>query len=141
MVDMINGSANTLLAVLNDILDFSTIEAGARSIVHEPVSLRELVSQLAEPYAIEAGRKGVALHVQFAHDLPTHVQTDPLRLRQILNTLLSNAIKFTAPWFRLSIRPDDRHRSTLAALRGPGSRYWHRAQRDRTPVRRVRAGG
>ena len=96
MVDMIGGSANTLLAVLNDILDFSKIEAGALSIMHEPVSLRELVSQLAEPYAIEAGRKGVALHVQFAHDLPTHVQTDPLRLRQILNNLLSNAIKFTA---------------------------------------------
>ena len=96
MVDMIYGSANTLLAVLNDILDFSKIEAGALSIVYEPVSLRGLVSQLAEPYAIEAGRKGVALHVQFAPDLPKHVQTDPLRLRQILNNLLSNAIKFTA---------------------------------------------
>jgi len=96
MVNMIHGSARSLLAVLNSILDFSKIEAGALSIVHEPVHLRDLIAQLAQPYALEAMRKGIALDVQIASDLPNDVQTDPLRLGQILNNLLSNAIKFTA---------------------------------------------
>ena len=96
MVNMIHSSAQTLLAVLNDILDFSKIEAGALSIVHEPTRLRELINQLTQPYALEAARKGIALDVRFAPDLPSGVQTDPLRLRQILSNLFSNAIKFTA---------------------------------------------
>ena len=60
------------------------------------MELRGLLTQLVQPYALEASRKGVALDLQLDPGLPNDVQTDPLRLGQILNNLLSNAIKFTA---------------------------------------------
>ena len=95
MAGMIHSSAQNLVAVLNDILDFSKIEAGALKIASEPVSLRELVTETAQPHALEAARKGVHLDTLLSPALPECVQTDPLRLRQILTNLLSNAVKFT----------------------------------------------
>jgi light-regulated signal transduction histidine kinase (bacteriophytochrome)/CheY-like chemotaxis protein len=96
MAGMAHRSAISLLAVLNDILDFSKIEAGALSIVPEPVHVRDLVSDLVQPYLFAASRKGVSLTLRISSDAPDRAMTDPLRLRQILNNLLSNAIKFTA---------------------------------------------
>ena len=96
MAGMAHRSALGLLDVLNDILDFSKIEAGALAIVPEAVDLRDLVTELVQPYQIEARRKGIVLAIRFGPDVPDRSMTDPLRLRQILNNLLSNAIKFTA---------------------------------------------
>ena len=95
MAGMIHSSAQNLLAVLNDILDFSKIEAGALTIAMQPVALRDLVTETAQPHALEAARKGVRLDIHVDPHLPECVQTDPLRLRQILTNLLSNAVKFT----------------------------------------------
>ena len=95
MAGMIHSSAQNLLAVLNDILDFSKIEAGAFTIALQPVTLRNLVNETVQPHALEAARKGVALDVELDPHLPDCVQTDALRLRQILTNLLSNAVKFT----------------------------------------------
>jgi signal transduction histidine kinase/CheY-like chemotaxis protein/HPt (histidine-containing phosphotransfer) domain-containing protein len=89
-------SGTMLLAVLNDILDFSKIEAGAMAIVPEPVALRPLVADLAEPHRLTAGQRGLHLDVKIDPDLPEWVQADKLRLRQMLGNLLSNALKFTA---------------------------------------------
>jgi signal transduction histidine kinase len=88
-------SATSLLAVLNDILNFSKVEAAALSIAPEPVGLRNLLGAVAEPHKLQAARKGVELMVRFDPEMPDCVSVDPLRLRQIVNNLLSNAVKFT----------------------------------------------
>ncbi len=96
MADMVHNSAASLLDVLNDILDFSKIEAGALQTAIVPTRLRDFVSDLTQPHVHAAAAKGVELHLHLDTALPGLVDTDPLRLRQILNNLLSNAVKFTA---------------------------------------------
>jgi len=87
--------ARTLLALLNDILDLSKIEAGKMVIEHIPVDLRLLVADCV--FALEplARSKGLRLSVEIPPEFPGRVMGDPLRLRQILNNLLINAVKFT----------------------------------------------
>jgi signal transduction histidine kinase/AmiR/NasT family two-component response regulator len=95
MARIAHDSATSLLAVLNDILNFSKVEAAALSIAPEPVGLRNLLGAVAEPHKLQAARKGVELMVRFDPEMPDCVSVDPLRLRQIVNNLLSNAVKFT----------------------------------------------
>jgi signal transduction histidine kinase/CheY-like chemotaxis protein len=96
MAEMIRNSGRMLLAVLNDILDFSKIEAGALAIAPEPTALHMLLAEMVQPHS-EAGRdKGVAVTLTVDAAVPAHVTTDPLRVRQIVGNLLSNAMKFTA---------------------------------------------
>jgi light-regulated signal transduction histidine kinase (bacteriophytochrome)/CheY-like chemotaxis protein/HPt (histidine-containing phosphotransfer) domain-containing protein len=96
MAGMIHNSASMLLAVLNDILDFSKIEAGALSVNLEATSLRATIGELVQPYVVSAKHKGIDLALAIDPTLPSRLLTDRLRLRQILNNLLSNALKFTA---------------------------------------------
>jgi light-regulated signal transduction histidine kinase (bacteriophytochrome)/FixJ family two-component response regulator/HPt (histidine-containing phosphotransfer) domain-containing protein len=95
MARMIHESGSTLLAVLNDVLDFSKIEAGAMTVTLEAVALREVVDGVVGPQIAIAAAKGLTLHASIDRDVPARVGTDALRLRQILNNLLSNALKFT----------------------------------------------
>lgn len=95
MVELIQSSANNLLGVINDVLDFSKLEAGAVAIAPEPVMLKSFLSPRLEPLLLAARQKGLSLLVEIAPDLPDCVLVDPLRLWQILLNLLSNAVKFT----------------------------------------------
>lgn len=95
LVRAINGSAETLLALLNDILDLSKIEAGAlelESIPYVPTEIAKDVFRLMQPLA---DRKNVELMCDFDHDLPHGLVGDPARVRQIITNLVGNAIKFT----------------------------------------------
>ena len=96
MAEMVHNSGTALLAVLNDILDFSKIEAGAMHVTPEPTRLRDLITKLVQPYAVTAAGKGVNLRLELSEEVPNCAVVDPLRLRQILNNLLSNATKFTS---------------------------------------------
>ncbi|ROH93633.1 response regulator [Stagnimonas aquatica] len=95
-VRVIRHSATTLLAVLDDVLDFSKIEAGQIRIEWRPVALRELVEGCLLTFASAAYEKRLRLVMYVDPVLPTVVRADPVRLRQILFNLCSNAIKFTA---------------------------------------------
>ena len=88
-------AGESLLGLLNDILDISKVEAGKLSLESIPFSMRKLIEECATLHAQQARRKGINLVNETAPDLPEHFLGDPTRTRQILNNLLSNAIKFT----------------------------------------------
>ncbi|GGF46595.1 hypothetical protein GCM10011611_61260 [Aliidongia dinghuensis] len=92
---LIKDSAKSLLAILNDILDLSKIEAGRLELETIAVSLPGVVDGAASIVRTEATANGLDLHTEIEGDLPDWIMGDPTRLRQILLNLLSNAVKFT----------------------------------------------
>ena len=89
------GSAQSLLQILNDILDFSKLEAKQIRIAEENVDVRRLFDDVMELMATPAEQKGLGLHVAVDAGVPERVFADPMRLRQVMSNLLSNATKFT----------------------------------------------
>jgi len=88
-------SAESLLCLLNDILDFSKIEAGKLTLEAIPFDLREVVEQTIKSLKVFADQKGLALRWRVDPAIPERLVGDPVRFRQILTNLVSNAIKFT----------------------------------------------
>lgn len=94
-VEIFRSAGETLLAIINDILDISKVEAGQVRLENIGFDLVELVETLCEIMAVRAHQKGIELACRIAPDIPTRLTGDPGRLRQILMNLTSNAIKFT----------------------------------------------
>jgi PAS domain S-box-containing protein len=94
-VNTIRSNAGHLLSVINDILDLSKIEAGEMRVERIECSPWQIVSEVASTMRVRAGEKKLHFDVRAVGLLPETVQSDPLRLRQILINLVSNAIKFT----------------------------------------------
>jgi len=92
---MIRRAAEHLNDLLTEILDLSRVEAGAMPLHPEPQVLAELLQSTADFFAVSAAEKGLTLSVRIAPDAPATLVFDGLRLKQILNNLLSNAMKFT----------------------------------------------
>lgn len=88
-------SAQTLLAIINDILDLSKIEAGKLSIEYLAFDLGDLIEQCALFHMPSAQSKGLRLILEIDRGMPANLMGDPARIRQILANLLGNAIKFT----------------------------------------------
>ncbi|MGH8197591.1 MAG: response regulator [Steroidobacteraceae bacterium] len=93
---VIKSSADALLVVINDLLDYSKIEAGKLELERIEMDLRAHVEEVATTQAVAAAAKELELVVDVAADLPVRVLGDPGRIRQALANLVSNAIKFTA---------------------------------------------
>jgi two-component system, sensor histidine kinase and response regulator len=91
----IQSSAENLLSVINEILDFSKAEAGKLTIERVPCSIRELVEDVVDLLAEPAQRKGLEVALLIAADTPGVVMADPVRVRQVLTNLIGNAVKFT----------------------------------------------
>jgi PAS domain S-box-containing protein len=91
----IRRATESLRLVLDDILDFTKIEAGRLELTEAPVSLHELVDDLETLFGPQARSKNIDLEIVIDERLPSSFLSDGLRLRQVLNNLLSNAIKFT----------------------------------------------
>ena len=89
-------SADSLLSVINDVLDFSKMEAGRSELDVSDFDLRGTLETTLRTLALAADRKGLELLCEVSPGLPKVVKGDPNRLRQILNNLVGNAIKFTA---------------------------------------------
>ena len=94
-VQTAHGSGEALLRVIDDILDFSKIEAGRIELETIDFDLRELAEDVVELVAEPAQRKGLELLCRFGPGVPQHARGDPVRLRQVLLNLVSNAVKFT----------------------------------------------
>ena len=88
-------SARALLNILDDVLDFSKIEAGELRLESIETSLWDLVEDVASLHAVRAHERGVEMVLAIDPDTPRRVMCDPSRLRQILNNLVGNAVKFT----------------------------------------------
>lgn len=95
MINTVQDSAFTLLNIINDILDFSKIESNKLELENIEVSLSEVIENVAETLAPNAHKKNLILDIFIDPQLPEIIFTDPVRLRQILFNLVSNAIKFT----------------------------------------------
>lgn len=95
-VQAIERSGENLLAIVNDILDISKIEAGMMRIEHVPFSLRGLINSLGTMMQQRANSKGIKVDVSISNNTPDILEGDPMRLTQILNNLLGNALKFTS---------------------------------------------
>ena len=91
----VRSSAEALLTIINDILDFSRIEAGRLSLECIDFSLISVVTETCRSLALRAGQRGVELFHDVEPDVPAVLRGDPTRLRQILNNLIGNAVKFT----------------------------------------------
>jgi len=94
-LESIKESANSLLRLLNDVLDFSRIEARRVELEKIPFNLRDTVEHAVSSLAIQAEKKGLELVCRINPKMPDRYRGDPGRLRQILLNLVSNAIKFT----------------------------------------------
>jgi PAS domain S-box-containing protein len=94
-VQIIKESGESLLTILNDILDLSKLEAGRLELAENARSPREISSSVVRLMRAQAEEKGLALTCEVAPGVPEHVLCDEMRLRQILLNLVSNAIKFT----------------------------------------------
>ena len=91
----IQSSGNDLLALINDILDLSKIEAGHMEIWLEPVPLERIMKDIIPVFKPVAGQKGLIFNTSIAPGCPETIDTDCQRLEQVLKNLMSNAIKFT----------------------------------------------
>ncbi len=94
-VHNISISTNSLLEIINDILDLSKIEAGKLELVESCFSLKEMIDDISSLFIIGANNKGVSLETHLDSTIPNHLIGDPVRLKQILTNLISNAVKFT----------------------------------------------
>jgi PAS domain S-box-containing protein len=94
-IEMIADSGRAMLRLLNDILDMSKIEAGQMTLAPEAVDVRHIMNGVTRMLQPAAQSKNLEVTISVTDDLPEYVRTDPLRLRQILLNLASNAIKFT----------------------------------------------
>ena len=94
-LNKIQKSSQILLNILNDILDYSKIEAGRMDVEHRHFDLDTVVGHITDLFAFQAAEKGLTFHTDIADGVPRHLVGDALRLGQVLTNLMSNAIKFT----------------------------------------------
>ena len=115
---LIRTSGDALLAIVNDILDYSKIEAGKISLEAVSFDLEELVTSAVKSLAVTANKKLLKLTLEIDADVPRNLEGDPNRLRQVLLNLASNAIKFTpAGEVSLRIELDDIDSENPSAVR------------------------
>lgn len=95
LLQMATTSAERLLAIIDDLLDISRIEAGRLRLNERPFEVREPVQSAVTMFAKKAEEKGVRLHWKVAPEVPPHAHGDPDRLGQVMVNLIGNAVKFT----------------------------------------------
>jgi len=106
--DALRRNGEQLVAILDDVLDLSKIEAGELRVEKREVDVRHVVGEVCELHRPSAQDAGLELVVEHGDSLPERFETDPVRLRQIVSNLLSNAIKFTdsgSVRVRTTVRP------------------------------------
>jgi PAS domain S-box-containing protein len=110
MLNLLEVSSQSLLGVVNDVLDISKIEAGKFSIIRSANNLHEIIHSVFGLLKFKADEKNIEFLLEIAPEVPVHILVDSLRLNQVLMNLLSNAIKFTERGFvKLSVKAMQKH--------------------------------
>ncbi|MEZ5582726.1 MAG: histidine kinase dimerization/phospho-acceptor domain-containing protein [Candidatus Competibacteraceae bacterium] len=126
-LSLVKASVDALLVIINEILDFSSIEAGKLRFNNTDFQLRPELAETIQTMQLRAEQEGLALHCDIAPDLPDGLLGDPGRLRQVLINLLGNAIKFTeAGEIRLQVTAESIAADRIAlrfAVRIPASGF------------------
>jgi signal transduction histidine kinase/CheY-like chemotaxis protein len=113
----IKRNSELLLNVINDILDLSKVEAGKIVIENKPVFLADIINDLSSTLKLQASERGVDFQIFVEADLPEVLNTDPLRLRQIILNVVGNAIKFTdSGWVRVNVAWTDETSNLISFL-------------------------
>lgn len=107
----IDTSSRYLLSLINDILDMSKIENGKMSIAHETFDLQQLCSEMITIIYPQAAERHLVFDLRYHEPLDRHYLGDPLRLKQIMMNLLSNALKFTLPGGSITVDVMERQRT------------------------------
>lgn len=104
ILEKIGKVAKNLSSLINDLLDFSRVEAGKLSLMPEECDIRALLESALEPLHLSAREKRLALRLHVAPTVPAVIMADPVRLGQVLLNLVGNAVKFTeSGWVRLGV--------------------------------------
>ncbi|VXB84476.1 Hybrid sensor histidine kinase/response regulator [Pseudomonas sp. 8AS] len=123
-VDTISSSGSSLMTVINDILDYARIESGKLSLEEIEFDLEQLVSDTLSLFTSQALEKRLRLYVSLERGVPRRIKGDPMRLKQVLMNLLSNALKFTQEGhvaLHICLRSDSRGQAHLLfAIRDSG---------------------
>lgn len=125
-LEIVKRSGQSLLRVINDILDYSKIEAGKMELSEETLDLHKLLNDVSQLFTTSASQKGLLLKLTIGDEVPEYVVGDSIRLRQVLCNLVGNAIKFTDKGqvtLEVSCRPVDGVRVSLQCRvkdTGPG---------------------
>jgi PAS domain S-box-containing protein len=107
-LNLLKFSCTNLLSIINDILDFNKIEAGKIELEKISFNLPDLLTHIVSLMSVRAREKGIELRLVADRNLPLNILSDPVRLGQILNNLVSNAIKFTEKGFvEISVKTVD----------------------------------
>ncbi|MES2163172.1 MAG: response regulator [Pseudomonadota bacterium] len=118
----IGRAGQSLLEIINDVLDFSKIESGKLELEALPFDLPDTLSQLADLFAWRAAERGLELVIWAAPDVPSNLLGDPLRLSQILVNLVGNALKFTARG-HIELRVERDHAATALPAGGAADNH------------------
>lgn len=95
LLDALQFSSNNLLLLINDVLDFSKLEAGKMELEYRPTDIKLLLHNIKNTYDSLAKEKGLLLHLKIDENIDSSYELDEIKLTQILNNLVGNAIKFT----------------------------------------------
>ncbi len=98
-LDSIISSGNTLLNLVNDILDLSKIEAGKMDTNLRPIQLKAIFEEVNNIFSLQAEAKNLEYQFDFSEQIPKYVELDEFRIRQVLLNLVDNAVKFTGEGF------------------------------------------
>jgi signal transduction histidine kinase/CheY-like chemotaxis protein len=116
-VEIIKRSADLLLNIIDDILDYSKIEAGKMQLEEIPFKLSEEVKLSLDLFRSIIEEKGLKLKVSIGDEVPDDIIGDPFRLRQVLSNLISNAVKFTHEGeIQLEVKLDEKYNGNLTLL-------------------------
>lgn len=94
-IKTINSSGNSLLLIINDILDLSKIEAGKMELQYQPVTLHTILDEIKNIFIQNTHNKNIQFSIDIPNDIPKVILFDEVRIRQILLNLVGNAVKFT----------------------------------------------
>ncbi|MHC8948108.1 response regulator [Sphingobacterium hungaricum] len=94
-LDRLDGASQSLLLIINDILDLSRVDSGMLKIVNRDLSIKEMVDDIKKIYNIKASNKGLNFEIKLDPRLPMYIKSDALRLQQIIGNFISNSLKFT----------------------------------------------